>query len=216
MVIMGAAGSGKGTISSRIVTDFGLKHFSSGDILRSQILQKTALGQKAQAHMAAGGLVPDEVMVGLVARQVGTEASMFGSTTAGWLLDGFPRTVPQAKALHALHKVDLVVSLDVPFATIIERIAGRWVHPGSGRVYNTDFNPPKVPGFDDETGEALVQREDDTPAAVEKRLQTYENTSKPLRDFYSELGVLRVFQGTESNVIWPEVRKELKGFINVV
>lgn len=201
MVILGAPGSGKGTISSRLVRDFGLKHLSSGDMLRSQIMKKTALGTAAAKHMSGGGLVPDDVMVSLIAG----ELEQVNSAERGWLLDGFPRTRPQAEALQRLHQLELVVSLEVPHEVIIERIKGRWVHVSSGRVYNTDFNPPQKEGVDDVTGEPLTQREDDKPESVLHRLQMYTANTEPLIEFYKSLGIMAQFHGTESNKIWPHV-----------
>uniref|UniRef100_A0A6A7FUA3 GTP:AMP phosphotransferase, mitochondrial n=1 Tax=Hirondellea gigas TaxID=1518452 RepID=A0A6A7FUA3_9CRUS len=208
MIILGAPGSGKGTISSRIVRDFGLKHLSSGDILRSQIMNKTELGREAEQHMAAGGLVPDDIMVGLISSQL---QQVQGGR--GWLLDGFPRTTPQAQQLQKMHQLDLVVSLEVPHEVIIDRIKGRWVHIPSGRVYNTDFNPPKKQGVDDETGEPLTQRPDDHPEAVARRLETYSSNTEPLLQFYGQLDLLKQFHGTESNKIWPHVYEHLATFL---
>lgn len=207
MVILGAPGSGKGTISSRILRDFGLKHLSSGDILRSQVLKKTDLGQAAEKYMKSGKLVPDETMVKLISSELS------GINTSPWLLDGFPRTRPQAEALNQHEKLDLVLSLEVPDEVIIERIKGRWTHLPSGRIYHTEFNPPKVPGKDDVTGEALVQREDDKAESVRKRLELYAANTGPLKAFYKELGLLECFHGTESNEIWPRVHKYLQTFI---
>lgn len=207
MVILGAPGSGKGTISSRIVRDFGLKHLSSGDLLRAQILKKTEIGLAAQSYMKNGQLVPDDVMVKLIS----TELS--GLNSSPWLLDGFPRTRPQAEALHNNQKLDLVLSLEVPDDVIVDRIKGRWTHLASGRIYHTEFNPPKVPGKDDVTGEPLVQREDDKPESVRHRLEVYATNTKPLKKFYEDLGILQVFHGTESNEIWPRVHKYMQGHI---
>ena len=137
-LIIGAPGSGKGTISNWIVRDFGLVHVSSGDLLRAHLRDGTPLGLEAKSYITAGDLVPDKVMVGLVS----SELKQLGSQA--WLLDGFPRTQPQAEALQAETPVNVVVNLCVPFETIIDRIKDRWIHPGSGRVYNLVFNPPKV------------------------------------------------------------------------
>ncbi|XP_063605790.1 GTP:AMP phosphotransferase AK3, mitochondrial-like isoform X1 [Penaeus indicus] len=207
MVILGAPGSGKGTISSRIVRDFGLKHLSSGDILRAQILKKTEIGLAAQSYMKGGQLVPDDVMVKLISSELS------GLNASPWLLDGFPRTRPQAEALHNNQKLDLVLSLEVPDEVIVDRIKGRWTHLASGRIYHTEFNPPKVLGKDDVTGEPLVQREDDKPESVRHRLEVYATNTKPLKKFYEDLGILQVFHGTESNEIWPRVHKYMQRHI---
>jgi len=203
-LIIGAPGSGKGTISNWIVRDFGLKHVSSGDMLRAQMRDGTPLGLEAKSFIQAGDLVPDAVMVGLVAG----ELKKLGSQA--WLLDGFPRTQPQAEALQAETPVNVVVNLCVPFDTIIDRIKDRWIHPASGRVYNLAFQPPKVAGKDDETGEDLVQREDDKPESVRNRLEVFQASTEPVLQFYREKGILKDFHGTESKKIWPHVEAYLR------
>lgn len=207
MVMLGAPGSGKGTISNRILRDFGLKHLASGDLLRAQILNKTELGLEAQKFMKAGKLVPDDVMVNLISSE------LKDIKTVPWLLDGFPRTRPQAEALHSYEKLDLVLSLEVPSEVIIDRIKGRWTHLASGRIYHTEFNPPKIPGKDDVTGEDLVQREDDKEESVKQRLELYAKNTGPLKEFYQEMGILKEFTGTESNEIWPRVHKFLQSHL---
>ncbi|XP_020917707.1 GTP:AMP phosphotransferase AK3, mitochondrial [Exaiptasia diaphana] len=200
---MGPPGSGKGTVSERIVRDFGLDHLSSGDLLRSHIQNNTDIGKEAKKYIDKGHLVPDNLMVDLALKELEQRKS-------GWLLDGFPRTVSQAEVLSQNQTIDIVVNLDVPFETIIERIKQRWIHFASGRVYNLEFNPPKVPGKDDITGEPLIQREDDKPETVKARLQKYEEQTKPLIEYYSNLNKLQSFAGTETNVIWPMVKKYLE------
>lgn len=202
-LIIGAPGSGKGTISNWIVRDFGLQHVSSGDLLRSHMRDGTTLGNEAKSFMAKGDLVPDSVMVGLVA------STLKDLGDSPWLLDGFPRTQPQAEALQAETAVNVVVNLDVPFETIISRIAERWIHPGSGRVYNLSFSPPKVAGLDDETGEPLIQRDDDKPESVRNRLEVFKASTAPVLEYYRSKGILADFKGTESKKIWPHVEKYL-------
>jgi len=206
-LIIGAPGSGKGTISNWIVRDFGLTHVSSGDLLRAHLRDGTPLGQEAKSYIEKGDLVPDSVMVGLVCSELKK------LDAKPWLLDGFPRTQPQAEALQAETPINVVVNLDVPFETIIDRIKDRWIHPGSGRVYNLIFNPPKVAGIDDETGEPLVQRDDDKPESVRNRLEVFKASTAPVLDYYREQGILADFQGTESKKIWPHVEKYLKTII---
>ncbi|XP_041815888.1 GTP:AMP phosphotransferase AK3, mitochondrial [Chelmon rostratus] len=196
-VIMGPPGSGKGTVSARITKTFGLKHISSGDILRANINAKTELGLLTKSCIDQGQLVPDDVMSRLILSDLRGLDS--------WLLDGFPRTVSQADALDEACSVDTVINLNVPFQTIKQRLTSRWTHLPSGRVYNTDFNPPKVPGFDDVTGEPLVQRDDDTPETVTRRLKAYETQTEPVLEYYRSKGVLQTFSGTETNKIWPHV-----------
>lgn len=198
-VIMGAPGSGKGTVSSRIAQSFGLKHLSSGDMLRANIEAKTDLGLLMKSCIDQGQLVPDDVISRLIL------TSLRGLEKTSWLLDGFPRTVAQAEALDCVCDVDSVINLDVPFQTIRERLTSRWVHLPSGRVYNIDFNPPKKPGLDDVTGEPLVQRDDDSPETVSRRLKDYERQTQPVLEYYRSKGVLETFSGTETNKIWPHV-----------
>ncbi|KAK3089359.1 hypothetical protein FSP39_003015 [Pinctada imbricata] len=200
---MGPPGSGKGTISSRIIKDFNLKHLSSGDLLRSQIINKTAAGLSAKDYIDHGRLVPDDVMVDLILNE------LHKVEKHSWLLDGFPRTVPQAQALHTKEPADVVINLNVPFEVIIDRIKGRWTHAPSGRIYHTEFNPPKVAGKDDITGEELIQRDDDKPETVSKRLENYQNLTQPVLDFYRSHGVLEEFTGRYSNELWPQVHKFL-------
>uniref|UniRef100_A0A3Q3XAP8 GTP:AMP phosphotransferase AK3, mitochondrial n=1 Tax=Mola mola TaxID=94237 RepID=A0A3Q3XAP8_MOLML len=203
-VIMGAPGSGKGTVSARITKSFGLTHLSSGDILRANINAKTELGLLMKSCIDQGQLVPDDV----ISRLILTDLRALEQSS--WLLDGFPRTVSQAEALEDAYSVDTVINLNVPFETIKERLTSRWTHLPSGRVYNTDFNPPKVPGFDDETGEPLVQRDDDTPDTVTRRLKSYETQTEPVLEYYRCKGVLHTFSGTETNKIWPHVEAFLR------
>merc|ERR1719365_191257 len=164
----------------------------------------TPLGLEAKQFIDKGDLVPDETMVGLMSTSLKELAGQ------PWLLDGFPRTKPQAEALQEQTPVNVVINLDVPFDTIIDRIKDRWIHPGSGRVYNLIFNPPKVPGIDDETGEPLVQRDDDKPESVRNRLEVFKASTAPVLDYYRQQGILADFQGPESKKIWPHVEKYLK------
>ncbi|GAB6029014.1 hypothetical protein CHUAL_004802 [Chamberlinius hualienensis] len=197
-VIMGAPGSGKGTISARIVRDFGLKHLSSGDALRSQIMNKTEVGMQAKQYIEKGQLVPDSLITKLLSNEI-------TSLNENWLLDGFPRTRAQAESLGKFSDVNLVINLDVPDEVIIDRIKGRWTHLASGRIYHTEFNPPEKPGVDDITGEPLVQREDDKEEVVRNRLKTYHSITKPVLEFYREQKILEEFHGRESNEIYPRV-----------
>jgi len=202
-IIMGPPGSGKGTISERIVKDFGLAHLSSGDMLRNNILRGTDVGLEAKKYIDTGSLVPDEVMLELI----GDELEKLKDSS--WLLDGFPRTVPQAEALFKLEPVETVINMNIPFEVIINRIKGRRVHPASGRVYHLEFNPPKVPNKDDVTGEALILREDDKEETVLARLRHYQNLTEPVLEFYRNKGILEQFTGKYSNEIWPHVHKFL-------
>jgi nucleoside-triphosphate--adenylate kinase len=205
-LIVGAPGSGKGTISKWIVRDFGLVHVSSGDLLRQHVREGTEVGKLAKQFIDKGGLVPDDVMVKLISSELKT----LEKSNVSWLLDGFPRTQNQAQALQNETPVNAVIYLDVPFQTIIDRVKDRWLHPASGRIYNTEFNPPKVAFKDDQTGEDLIQREDDKPENVLKRLEVFSAETKPVLEFFRKMGILAEFKGTESKKIWPHVEAHLK------
>lgn len=201
-LVLGAPASGKGTVSSRIVRKYGLQHVASGDRLRHHIMNGTKFGTQVKAYLDEGKLVPDDLIIQFMLDEL---AQVEGS----WLLDGFPRTAAQAERLWKLQPVDFAINLSVPFEVIVDRVKGRWVHLPSGRVYNIDFNAPKVAGKDDVTGEDLVQRPDDRPEAVMKRLQIYKEMTEPLIDFYSKLGILEEFKGSTTDEIWPQVVKFL-------
>jgi nucleoside-triphosphate--adenylate kinase len=156
--------------------------------------------------MDKGDLVPDELMINLVME----DATPYLEEGRSLLLDGFPRTLGQAEALEEVVHIDTVVNLDIPTETIVDRIADRWIHPASGRVYSYSYKPPKVRGLDDETGEPLVQRDDDKPESVRKRLAAYDAVTSPLVTYYDEKGVLKTFRGTMSDVIYPEVKSWLE------
>mmetsp|Transcript_46329 Transcript_46329/g.68367 ORF Transcript_46329/g.68367 Transcript_46329/m.68367 type:complete len:254 (+) Transcript_46329:97-858(+) len=202
-LIFGKPGGGKGTISGKILADFPtFHHLSTGDVLRQHVREQSEIGVEAKKHMDQGHLVPDELMIRLVIQDtVEHQGSL--------LLDGFPRTIEQAKALDDALNVDLVINLDIPTDTIVERISDRWIHPASGRIYSYSYKPPKNKGVDDETGEPLVQRDDDKPDRVRTRLESYDKVTSPLIDFYTEKGVLETFQGTKSDVIYVDVKKWL-------
>ncbi|XP_035875925.1 GTP:AMP phosphotransferase AK3, mitochondrial-like [Phyllostomus discolor] len=198
-VILGSPGSGKHTLSLRITKHFQLKRLSSGDLLRDNVLRDTEIGVLANDFMSQGKLIPDDLMTHLTLQE------LKNLTQYSWLLCGFPRTLPQAKALDRVHQIHLVINLNVPFEVIMQRLAARWVHPASGRVYNLEFNPPKVDGMDDLTGEPLVKREDDTPVTLIKRLKAYEDQTKPVLEHYQKKGVLETFSGRETNKLWPYI-----------
>uniref|UniRef100_A0A8D2P7E3 Adenylate kinase 3 n=1 Tax=Zosterops lateralis melanops TaxID=1220523 RepID=A0A8D2P7E3_ZOSLA len=157
------------------------------------------VGILAKSYIDQGQLIPDDIMTQLMLNEIK------GLDRYNWLLDGFPRTVAQAEALDKECDIDTVIDLDVPFETIKCRLTARWIHPASGRVYNLEFNPPKVQGIDDITGEPLVQRDDDKPETVSKRLQAYDAQTKPVLEYYRKKGLLKSFSGTETNKIWPHI-----------
>jgi adenylate kinase len=181
LILLGAPGAGKGTQAAFICKQFSIPQISTGDMLRAAVKAGTPLGVAAKKVMDAGQLVSDEIIIGLVKERI-KEADC----AKGFLFDGFPRTIAQADAMKdAGVKLDFVLEIDVPFAAIIERMSGRRSHPASGRTYHVKFNPPKVEGKDDVTGEPLVQRADDEAATVQKRLDVYSAQTRPLVEYYS-------------------------------
>ena len=180
IVLLGAPGAGKGTQAQFLMEKFGIPQISTGDMLRAAIKAGTELGKQAKAVMDAGQLVSDDLIIGLVKERIKLD-----DCKSGFLLDGFPRTIPQADAMKENGvSVDHVLEFDVPDEVIVERMAGRRVHSGSGRVYHLVYNPPKVEGKDDVTGDDLSIRPDDEEATVRKRLAIYHDQTKPLVDFY--------------------------------
>jgi|TARA_B100001123_G_C15154237_1_gene964776 adenylate kinase len=183
IILLGPPGAGKGTQAETLCEAFTIPHISTGNMLREAVDEETELGLEAKALMDAGILVSDEVIVGLVEDRISK-----GDCKNGFLFDGFPRTIPQAQALVDRDiPIDAVIEIHVPDQDIIERMSGRRMHPGSGRNYHVIYNPPKIDGKDDLTGEDLVQREDDEPETVKDRLKVYEDQTAPLIDFYSEM-----------------------------
>ena len=181
LILLGAPGAGKGTQAKFICEKFGIPQISTGDMLRAQVKAGTPLGMEAKKHMDSGGLVPDAVIIGMVKERL-KEADCKN----GYLFDGFPRTIPQAEAMkEAGVPLDIVLEIDVPDQDIIDRMAGRRVHLASGRTYHITYNPPKVAGKDDVTGEDLIQRDDDKEETVRHRLDIYHSQTKPLVTFYT-------------------------------
>lgn len=181
LILLGAPGAGKGTQATFIKEKFNIPQISTGDMLRAAVKAGTPLGLEAKKFMDAGGLVPDEVIIGMIKERI-----QDADCKDGFLFDGFPRTIPQAEAMkEAGVDIDYVVEIDVPDAEIIKRMSGRRMHLASGRTYHVVFNPPKVAGKDDITGEDLVQRDDDKEETVMKRLEVYHSQTKPLVDYYS-------------------------------
>lgn len=181
LILLGPPGAGKGTQASYIKEKFSIPQISTGDMLRAAVKAGTALGLAAKKVMDAGGLVSDDIIIGLV-----QERLKDGDCQAGYLFDGFPRTIPQAEAMrNSGVAIDFVLEIDVPSEEIITRMSGRRVHPASGRSYHIQFNPPKVADHDDVTGEPLIQRDDDREETVRKRLEVYQAQTRPLVDYYS-------------------------------
>ncbi len=181
LILLGAPGAGKGTQAAYICQKFGIPQISTGDMLRAAVKAGTAMGLAAKQVMDTGGLVSDEIIIGLVKERIAQP-----DCANGFLFDGFPRTIPQADAMKAAGvKLDLVLEIDVPDAAIIERMSGRRVHQPSGRTYHLKFNPPQVAGKDDLTGEDLIQRDDDSEATVRHRLTVYQSQTRPLVEYYA-------------------------------
>jgi len=181
LILLGAPGAGKGTQAAFICRKYGIPQVSTGDMLRAAVKAGTPLGLEAKKVMDSGGLVSDDIIIGLVQERIAQP-----DCAKGFLFDGFPRTIPQAEAMrHAGVTLDIVLEIDVPDETIIERMSGRRVHVASGRTYHVRFNPPKVAGKDDATGEDLIQRDDDREATVRKRLDVYQSQTRPLVDYYA-------------------------------
>ncbi len=181
LILLGAPGAGKGTQAAFLCQKYGIPQISTGDMLRAAVKAGTEMGLAAKKVMDAGGLVGDEIIIGLVKERIAQ-----ADCAKGFLFDGFPRTIPQADAMKAAGvKIDIVLEIDVPDEAIIERMSGRSVHVASGRTYHVKFNPPKTAGVDDVTGEPLIQRDDDQEETVRKRLQVYHDQTKPLVSYYS-------------------------------
>lgn len=182
IILLGSPGSGKGTQAQFITEKFNIPQISTGDMLRAAVKAETALGLEAKKVMDAGGLVSDDIILGLIKERIAES-----DCRNGFLLDGFPRTLVQAEGLAAMGvDIDYVIEIAVPDEDIVKRMSGRRVHLDSGRTYHVDFNPPQVAGVDDVTGESLVQRDDDREETVRKRLAVYHEQTKPLVGFYSD------------------------------
>lgn len=182
VILLGGPGAGKGTQADFICAEYSIPKISTGDMLRAAVKASTDLGIKAKAVMDAGGLVSDDLILGLIRQRI-TEPDC----ARGFLFDGFPRTIPQAEGLDAIGvQIDRVVEIAVDDEEIVKRMSGRRMHPASGRTYHIAFNPPQVAGVDDVTGEALVQRDDDKEETVRHRLRVYHDQTEPLIDFYAK------------------------------
>ena len=198
LILLGPPGAGKGTQAERLVDDFDLPYYATGDILRAAVQEESELGQKAKEYMDRGDLVPDEVIIEVVVDRI--ERS---EAEDGFLLDGFPRTIGQAEMLEqALERRDrrltAALLIDAPDAEVVRRLSGRRTCVKNGHVYHVEFDPPKNEGVCDQDGSRLVQREDDKPETVQKRLAVYHEQTEPLIQWYEERGLLRRFEGTRT------------------
>lgn len=183
IILLGPPGAGKGTQARYICEHYNIPHISTGDLLRAAINNKTALGLQAKAVMDAGELVSDNIILGMI-----KERLLADDCQHGFLFDGFPRTIVQAESIEKQNiSIDAVIQIDVIDEEIVKRLSGRRVCPSTGRIYNVIFDPPKMEGIDDETGEALIQRDDDKEATVRQRLAVYRKQTEPLIDFYRDL-----------------------------
>ncbi|MBB2984683.1 adenylate kinase [Paraburkholderia tropica] len=199
LILLGAPGAGKGTQATFITEKFGIPQISTGDMLRAAVKEGMPLGLEARAHMNEGKLVPDALIIGLVKERLAQP-----DCVNGYLFDGFPRTLAQADAMKdARVAIDYVLEIDVPASEIIERISGRRVHAASGRTYHVHFNPPKVEGIDDVTGDPLIWRDDDREDTVRKRVEVYEAQTRPLISYYGDWDS----RGAENGLVAPVYRR---------
>ncbi len=185
MVFLGPPGAGKGTMAVRVAEEAGIPHISTGDIFRFNIKNQTELGTRVKAILDSGELVPDSLTIELVQDRISKDDAQ-----SGFILDGFPRTIPQADALSSMTTLDRVINFELNDEEVVRRLSGRRVHPGSGRTYHVLFSPPRVEGKDDATGEDLVQREDDKEDAIKNRLRVYREQTEPLIQYYRSRDML--------------------------
>lgn len=192
LILLGAPGAGKGTLASYLIEKMGVPSVSTGNILREAIRSGTELGRQAKAFMDAGKLVPDQLVIDLLKDRISQD-----DCKNGFILDGFPRTIPQAETLDTIASIDKVLNLDVPDSVIMDRMTGRRSCPACGMTYHVQNNPPKAEGVCDNCGAALEIRRDDSPEVVSKRLETYHTQTEPLRAYYEAQGKLSNLDGTQ-------------------
>ncbi len=212
IILMGLPGAGKGTQAERIVETFNIPHISTGDMFRAAIKNQTPLGMEAKSYMDKGNLVPDEITIGIVRERLSKD-----DCAKGFLLDGFPRTVPQAEALSSMLKelgreLDHVINIEVRRELLIERLTGRWICPTCAASYHTVFNPPQVDGICDKDGSKLFQRDDDKAEVVTQRLDVNISQANLLVDYYSKEGILRTINGEQDiNKVFENIAALLRG-----
>ena len=202
LVFLGPPGAGKGTIASKAKEFYAIPHISTGDLFRDNIKNETELGKQVKAILAGGNLVPDSVTIAMVENRLKDK-----DTEKGFILDGFPRTIPQADALAGMTKLDAVINFQLDRESIIKRLSGRRMCKSTGRIYHILYTPPLVEGKDDETGEDLIQRDDDKPEAILNRLDVYEAQTEPLINYYREKGLI---VDIDASLSPSEVAEELK------
>ncbi|MFO8065385.1 MAG: adenylate kinase [Spirochaetota bacterium] len=205
LIFLGPPGAGKGTMAARLAQDQKIPHISTGDIFRENINNETELGKKVKSILDSGELVPDELTVELVKDRLKQD-----DVTDGFILDGFPRTIPQAEALDTFATIQRVILFTLPDEEIVKRLSGRRVHKPSGRTYHIMFNPPKVPGKDDVTGEELIQRGDDSEDSIRNRLEVYRKQTEPLVTFYREKNLLEeVDASPQPDTVFTQLKRVL-------
>ena len=206
LIFLGPPGAGKGTIASIVKEAFSVPHISTGDLFRANIKNETELGKQVKEILASGNLVPDEITIKMVENRLKED-----DAKSGYILDGFPRTVAQADALKGMSNVDYVINFVLDRETILKRLSGRRVCKSTGRTYHILYNPPKVEGIDDETGEPLIQRDDDKEEAILNRLEVYERSTAPLIDYYKAENLLVDLDASKSpEEIFEDLKKIVK------
>jgi adenylate kinase len=193
LVFLGPPGAGKGTIASALKEKLSIPHISTGDLFRSAIKNETELGKKVKEILASGNLVPDSVTIDMVKERLTDD-----DTKKGYILDGFPRTIFQADELQKMAKIDHVINFDLDTESVVKRLSGRRVCKSTGKTYHILYNPPKVEGVDDETGEPLIQRDDDKEEAILNRLEVYKKETEPLIAYYKDKGMLQTIDASSS------------------
>ncbi|MCF7914447.1 MAG: adenylate kinase [Spirochaetaceae bacterium] len=206
LIFLGPPGAGKGTIAVRVKQSYHIPHISTGDLFRAHIHNKTEIGTQVQAILDSGELVPDELTIEMVRQRLQEDDSR-----NGFILDGFPRTIPQAEALEDFAQIDGVLNFELSKESIVKRLSGRRIAKQSGKVYHIHYNPPKVEGKCDESGEPLIQRPDDKPEAIENRLEVYQRQTAPLINYYAEKGLLIVINAEPSaDEVFTQVKEKLE------
>ncbi|MDD4573748.1 MAG: adenylate kinase [Sphaerochaeta sp.] len=207
LVFLGPPGAGKGTIASQAKKHYGIPHISTGDLFRNHIKRETDLGKQVKAILAGGDLVPDSITIAMVKERLAED-----DAKDGFILDGFPRTIAQAEALKMMVQLDAVVNFELDREQVIKRLSGRRMCKSTGRIYHLTYDPPKREGVDDETGETLIQRDDDKPEAIEHRLDVYLKQTEPLISFYKREGLLVDVDASPSpNNVMAQMVSVLKG-----
>jgi len=205
LIFLGPPGAGKGTIAVRVKQSYDIPHISTGDLFRAHIHNKTEIGTQVQAILDSGELVPDELTIEMVRQRLQEDDSR-----NGFILDGFPRTIPQAEALKDFAQIDGVLNFELSKESIVKRLSGRRIAKQSGKVYHIHYNPPKVEGKCDESGEPLIQRPDDKPEAIENRLEVYQRQTAPLINYYAEKGLLIAIDAEPSaDEVFTQVEEKL-------